>query len=190
MSNPVSFSFVRVRAEGNYKLTAPCAFICGVAAMMSIWNRKWVEAAILYMVATALRLILGAVMNYMGDPQVVNAWNNKYHRFVVIALNIGVGAVLLGRLGYDWFAHRTHEEPFIALSLAFVIYLIATRFTRPNTFGARVRSATFTVVLIGTMAFLAWPGQWGLCMLAGVLMLTAACLRLRALQRRFGWETR
>lgn len=175
---------------GHYFGLAVSALLLAVVTVYFLVKGSWVYAVDAYIAATCARLIAGGVMNRMGDVDAVNAWNDKYHRGVVIALNSVVGFVLLGRLAYAWFAYHTHGEALAALGLAFAGYFIAAKFTRPNTFGARLRSAALTVVLIGEMAYLAWPRHWGLLILGAVIVFNFVWLRLRTLQRRFGWETR
>lgn len=166
------------------------AVVLGVGCAGALLRGDWMWAFGTYTAATFFRLVAGSAMNRMGDAETVNSWNNKYHRWLVIALNSVVGLVLLGRLTYDWFARHTHGGALVFLACAFVAYFIAARFTAPNTFGARVRSATLTVVLLCTMAYMAWGRHWGLWVLVGVIMLDFVWLRLRALQRRFGWTNR
>ncbi len=187
---PVREVLTQTILERVYLLLAVVSLGLALTSMGYIQTGPWILACICYTATTVFRLLAGTTMNRMGDAAAINAWNNKYHRLVVIGLNSGVGAALLGRLAYDWFMLHIHEEALVFLATALVAYFIAARFTRPNTFGARVRSVTLTVVLIGTMAYLTWPEQWGLWMLASVIMLNIAVLHLCRLQRRFGWEMR
>ena len=182
----------REKKEIVYKFLAWWSVLLGVLCILSMLGsgtKAWMVAFGAYTMATALRLVAGAVMNRMGDAATVNAWNNKYHRLVVIVLNSVVGAALLGRLAWDTFTHRTHIGPFAFLISAFIAYFIAARFTRPNTFGARVRSATLTIVLLCTLAQLTHPAPvvW---LLTGALLFNGAWLNLARLQRRLGWENR
>ena len=181
----------------TYGVMAATALLLGVGAVLGMWYQSWWGVLLTYAPATLLRLIAGVFMNRMGDAKTVNAWNDRYHRKLVIALNAGVGGALLTALWYHrwdygefWGNQYGHLGTRWFLTIAVVLYFIAARFTRPNTFGARVRSAALTVVLLGTMAYLAWPSQWGLYVLAGVIVLNIVLLRLRALQRRFGWADR
>lgn len=159
-------------------------------AMVVLSGGTWKGVFQSFATATVLRLIAGAFMNRMGHSSMIAEWNDRYHRFVVIVLNAGVGFVLLGRLGWDAFRHHGPNDSFGFLATIFVGYLVAAKFTRPNTLGARVRSMMLTVALITTMAYLAWPGQWGLVILGAVLAMIVAALRLFELQRRFGWADR
>lgn len=150
------------------------------------------NAFIAYAVATVLRLGAGAAMNRMGggDPATVNYWNNKYHRYLVIALDSVVGAVLLGRLTYDWFAHRRYGEPLAFLVTVIFLYFVIAKFTRPNTWGARVRSAFLTVAIAMVMAWINWPHHVSWVTTAAVIVFCGAGYRLSQLQHRLGWADR
>lgn len=177
--------------EGGYRILASLALFFGLITVVALAMGAWVGAFFFYGLATAARLFAGAIMNRMGDAETVNAWNNRYHRYVVIVLNSVVGFVLLGRLAWDTFRHHMHIGPFALIVGAFIAYFIAARFTRPNTFGARVRSATLTIVILMIMAYLALGMQYyGLYLLGGVLALLTAWVRLAKLADRFGWADR
>lgn len=171
------------------------AVVLGVGCAGALLRGEWMWAFGTYTAATFFRLVAGSAMNRMGDTESVNAWNNRYHRWVVIALNSVVGAVLLGRLVYDWFARHMHIGPLVFLACAFAAYFIAAKFTRPNTFGARVRSAALTAVLLGFMAALAYYSSYSNAVHSAIQAAIWGCFsfavyRLRALQRRFGWADR
>lgn len=177
----------------SYVALAAMALLGGLMVCAGVVFGRWILAVFLYLLATIARIGAGSEMNRMGDAVTVNAWNDRYHRFVTIALNFGAGAVLLGELWWIRWSMGERYDYMRArwfLTIAVILYIIAQRFTRPNTFGARLRSAILTAVLIGVMAHLAWPGQWGLWVLMGVIALNITMLRLRALQRRFGWADR
>lgn len=180
----------KIARECGYIVLAVFATLLAFMTVGAMFVPFWPAVLYFYAFATSCRLFAGGFMNQMGDTDTVNAWNNTYHRRLVIALNAGVGFVLIGRLGWDAFQYHTHIGPLAFLISAFVVYFIAAKFTAPNTFGARVRSAILTVVLIGVMSHLAWPCQWGLWALIGVIVFNITLLRLHALQRRFGWADR
>ena len=177
--------------ESTYWGIVATALMCGFLAVMGIIpGKSWYFVFSWYIAATLFRLLAGAIMNRMGDAATVNAWSNKYHRVVVIALNAGVGAVLLGRVVYDWFAHHAHGEQLAFLTALFALYLVVTKFTRPNTWGERVRFAFLTVGVAMVMAWINWPHHEVLVGMAGTIAFCIAGYRLDQLQRRFGWETR
>ena len=187
-----------------YWLFAIMAIVFAVGASGYVALGLWSGAFYTYLAATAFRLLAGRVMIQMisGDPatvrqlrdgvpnaclvdlQLVNSWNDKYHRVVVIALNVGIGVVFLAAT--IWY--RMWEGAF-ATALTFVVYSIAAKFTRPNTFGARVRSMFLTIYLAGALAHSA-ELPYGLVILGVVLGTQIAFFRLQTLQRRFGWKTR
>lgn len=197
MENETEANVEQELLEYAYQTLASTALLSGLAAVVWVVLGRWHLAALCYLAATVARLAAGSAMNRMGKAETVNAWNDKHHRFVVIALNSGVGAVLLGKLWWErwdlgvvWGNKWGLLEARWFLAIAIALYLVAQRFTRPNTFGARVRSAMLTLMLIGTMAYLVWPWQWGLIILAGVITLNFVWFRLRTLQSRFGWANR
>lgn len=165
----------------------PTLFIAFGAVVVMLSGGGWQATLHSFMTATALRLISGALMNRMGDAQTVNAWNDKYHRVVVIVLNSVVGAVLLGRLVYDWFAQGAHGEELAFFATVIVIYSIIAKFTRPNTWGARVHSAFLTTAIAMVMTWVNWPQHVSWIVVAAILALCVAEERLSQLQRRFGW---
>lgn len=171
-----------------YLPTMILAFCVAVGVLL---GRAWWGALACYALATALRLTAGAFMNRIGDAEAVNAWNKKYHRKVVIVLNVVVGAVLWGRLAWDVVTYEHHVAALVFLTVAFVAYFIAARFTAPNTFGARVRSAVLTIVLIEIMAYLAFGMTYlGLYVVFGMAVGILAVVRLAHLADRFGWADR
>lgn len=179
----------RQRETIYWEIAAVC-FLLSAGTVLGLTFGVWDNALSFYCLATFMRLAAGAIMNRMGDVETVNAWNDRHHRRLVIALNGVVGFVLLGRLVYDRFVHHTHGGALVFLALTFAAYFIAAKFTRPNSFGARMRSAMLTIVLVCTMAHLAWGQHWGLWVLSGVIALNFVWLRLRTLQRRFGLANR
>lgn len=193
---------VRNRERIFYKITAIIALGFGIVAVESILQADWIWALSAYVLATGSRLLAGSFMNGMGDGWTVRTWNNKYHRLLVVALNSGIGVVLLGRLIYDWLVPPQPPPMLVSysgaltfLTLVLISYFIAAHFTRPNSFGARVRSATLTVMLIAVMAYLALRSAQPLFLFFIVDPLLAvawalAVLRLQSLQRRFGWTSR
>lgn len=187
----------RLVSRSVYIGCAGAALLAGAWSVVAMMVGAWTHAFLFFCFATLFRIAAGAIMNCMGDADAVNAWNNRYHRRIVIAFNAGVGGALLTALWYHrwdygefWGNQYGHLGTRWFLTVAVVLYFIAARFTRPNTFGARVRSAALTVALLGTMAYLAYPQYWGMYLLGGVIVWNFVWFRLRELQHRFSWKTR
>lgn len=144
-----------------------------------------------YVAATLLSIADGYRIKRSGSVELARILNDEYHRYAVIILNGGVGAVcvLFTVFSKTW---QTHSIPLACVIImgAVIVGTWASRVILPNSFMARVRSVFFRIAIIALICNIIWIGTWWIVYIIGIWVAVVAIWQLWNDMHTLGYQFR